>query len=384
MNIAPNAPAATHDPLTHILRHIFILNYFPLMLRRNTVSLESFLDALAAGQPLLEVLHLSATDFEQASQQELLGNPGDIGDGVVAVDKKFDTLFFGLFDSLLVKHHDDGTARYFFFTTTQDADFIIRLSSMLFQKLGQGIYDSDRFTPFTEIDKIKSLSRGKYITPRDALFQTWMNDSYTVSIGYAISPMRQLRLMILERAKRQPDLAVRSKGTIADLLKLNLASVMAQVPLDKQLTIEEGVLKFTDLYYRLTQPELNVFDVLKVRIFGPDASYSPQADVSLFFSTSGVVSFTHMLPIIERLIKMYGPDLAGEGQLESYEIEALQEGKYWGGRTWMLNEGHGMYDPNAEGQKTIYIVWAALDENNNGFTVDVTGYNKMLEYFAVH
>lgn len=352
------------------------------MNKRNSVPLENFLDALAAGQSVFDTLHLTLTDFSQATQEELLANPEDIGDGVIAVRKKFDTLFFDMFDGMLIKQHDDGTARYFFYTTTQDANFVIKLSSLLFQKFGVGHYDSNKFSPFTETEKISRLARGKYITPKDAFAQAWMAEKYTVSMSYLISPLRQLMLLVTEKLEREPDLAVRNKGTIADLLKLDLQQVFTQPPLDKQQEIKDGQLKFTDYYFRLSEPELRIFDVLKVRILGQDPTYSPQADVSLFFSTSDVVAFEQILPIVERLIRMYGPDLAGSNQLESYEIEDLQQGKYWMGRTWMLNEQHGMYDPSAEGQKTVYIVWLALDENDNGFTLDIDGYNKMLDFFT--
>lgn len=352
------------------------------MSKRSSVPLESFLDALATGHPVLDTLHLTSADFSQATQQELLSNPDDIGDGVVAVEKKFDTLFFDMFDGFIIKRHDDGTVRYFFFTTTRDADFIIKLSQLLFQKFEQSSYDSDKFSPFTDKEKVSRLSRGKYTSPKDALVQVWMDKRYNISMSYLISPMRQLMLLVTDKPERQPDLAVRSKGTIADLLKLDLHTVFAQPPIDKQQEIEDGVLRFTDFYFSLSEPVLRIFDVLKVRIFGQDPTYSPQADVSLFFSTSDVVAFEQMLPIVERLIRMYGPDLAGSNQLEPHEIDEIQQEKYWMGRTWMLNEQHGMYDPSAEGQKSIYIVWLALDESSNGFTLDVTGYNKMLEYFT--
>ncbi|MFN0293102.1 hypothetical protein [Pedobacter helvus] len=54
-------------------------------------------------------LKLVQNSLKTASHAQLLSNPGDVADGVNRVEMKFESIFFGVFDGLVVKHRDEGS-----------------------------------------------------------------------------------------------------------------------------------------------------------------------------------------------------------------------------------------------------------------------------------
>src|SRR5690349_12482217 len=118
--------------------------------QKSEVSFENFISEIKKGKrEFLNILKTPEMNFQTAPFQELLSNTDDILSGVNQVQKNFSNIYFDIFDSCLIKHHDNGDLKFVFYTTTQDFNAIMRISSILFTAFGQGIYDDQRFIPFT-------------------------------------------------------------------------------------------------------------------------------------------------------------------------------------------------------------------------------------------
>lgn len=64
-----------------------------------------------------------------------------------------------------------------------------------------------------------------------------------------------------------------------------------------------------------------------------------------------------MSEIIERLIKMYGPDDVGTNELEIHELDILERRSFWVGRSWSFNQFHGSHDIDNDDEEVTYSVW---------------------------
>ncbi|RYZ25239.1 MAG: hypothetical protein EOO10_18810, partial [Chitinophagaceae bacterium] len=83
-----------------------------------------------------EALGLSPTSIRQATHDEILSNPGDVADGVVKVEMKFGTLFFGIFDSLIIKYRLDNSVQLMFYTETNQVASVLSFYQALKSNLG--------------------------------------------------------------------------------------------------------------------------------------------------------------------------------------------------------------------------------------------------------
>ena len=351
------------------------------MKKNNSTGLEGFLSSIYEGTSVLEALGLSQTELNQVSFEQLLENPDDIGDGVIKVETKFDTVFLSAFDTLFIKHHDNGDVRYLFFTTTGNASLIIRISQAIFEKFGGGMYDDSRFAPFTRKDKIIGLAKGKYKNKRDALFHTWTLKNTSISIAYKISPLRQFTLTITQKQPRILDTEVRTKGTIGQVFNLDINSVLIQNEISQTVFIEKGAVKYIDYVFRLEHPELEVFDMLSIRIFSPIRKFDLLVQSHLELTCSNPVRYAKMARIANGLIKLYGRDSLGAEELLPYEVDNLQEG-HWLGRMWYLNKSHAPWSFDREGEAMAYSVTLSYDKKDDGFKLYIMSYNELVKAFV--
>jgi hypothetical protein len=86
----------------------------------NSTSITHFLDST-----FLAALGVGPHDVLEAPYEMILDNSSDVQTGVGRVQVKLNTLFFGLFDSLIIKHREDGSIQLMFYTETHDAEAVI-------------------------------------------------------------------------------------------------------------------------------------------------------------------------------------------------------------------------------------------------------------------
>jgi len=333
-------------------------------------------------QTILDSLNLSQNDFEEASEKELLSNPDDLVSGVKRVQKKFDTIFFDLFENMLIKHHDNGEVKYIFYTQTNNAGKIIEIADFLFEEFGHGYFDDRKHTPFHQKEKIISLSQGKYLTDRDDIVHVWLLDKFSIVLQYRIQPMRQFVLSVTEKQEKQKNKSIRRKGTILKYLKLDANKLLQENEIDKEVQIEKGTVKFIDYFFRLHQKEFDVFDIVKLRIFDGERKFREDVQTHLTLMASSQVPYQKMVSICEKLIETYEEDDSGTAEMEIHDLEALEE-DFWTGRTWHFNEIHGLWNMDDKNEKMTYSVMIEFDEEDNGFKISILGFNSLVDYFGI-
>ncbi|TVT38611.1 hypothetical protein FNT36_20750 [Hymenobacter setariae] len=347
------------------------------MKKKSTIELEEFLNRIREGLSVLEALGLSHADLNQVSFEQLLENPDDIGDGVIKVETKLDTLFLGVFDNLFVKHHDDKI-RYLFFGNTNNAPLIIRIFQTLFKKFGGGIYDDSRFASFIRKDKVVSLSKGKFKSKKDALFHTWSSGNNSISLSYHTSPLRQFRLLITQNHPQVPDIAIRTKGTIEHALNFDINSILNQQEVSQSVIIEKGAVKYIDYVFNLEHLVLEVFDILRIRLFSPVRKFDLMVHSNLELICSKSIDYTKMARIASGLISLYSKDTLGSEELMPYEVDNLQEG-HWVGRMWYLNKSHALWSSSRDAENMAYSLSLSYDKKRDGFKLDIVGYNELVK-----
>jgi hypothetical protein len=345
----------------------------------NKVPVDLFLPAVADGQPVLSVLGLTLADFTPDSFEKLLENAHDVGRGVTAVSRKSNMLFFGLFDQVEAKQYGDGGVQYIFTGTTRDVAAITHIVQLLRQALGQGAYDDAEHCHFDDTNALTRLAGSKWLPPGKTMLQVCPGKYVTCTLCYSSVSRHKLLLAVHQKPESVLDVAVRAKGTIADLLRFNLHEVLLQPELRREIELKEGTLRFVSYDFQLREPELGMFDLVKVRIFGPERALQPDVAINLTLTCSQPPSFEAKLRAVEQLIRLYGADHLGLAELRPREVEELA-GRWWGGRTWSLDEHHAAELPGKSSSEGY-----TLDISMHGaanFEITIFGYQSLIYRFT--
>lgn len=350
----------------------------------NNVSLKEFITAIKNGERnFFEILKIKEDQFSDASFDELMSNTDDVLVGVNRVQKCFSKSFFGLFNNCLIKHHDNGNVKFIFYTVTNDAKRIIEVSSVLFAGLGHGYFDDNRFTPFTNQQKIKELAQGIYLQDSDEIVHTWLHENVSLLLQYRIDPLRQFSLMVTIAAPKQYDSSIRRKGTILDLLHFNIDQLLSTEPIEKRSETEAGKIKFVDYTYRLDKKEWEVFDTLSIRIFDSLQTFNKNIQTHLTLYSSLPLTPDEKIAVVESLVRMYGKDIYSSHDLEFHERDILEAGTFWTGRTWRFNDQHGLITTESKDQNSSYEIRVDDMEDEEGFKVSIFCYHELVSLFGL-
>lgn len=357
---------------------------FYLFRKKKEVSFDSFISEVKNGNRDFHlILGTRPGDFSDASFEQLMSNTDDIIRKVNRVQMNFKKQYFGIFDHCLIKHNDDGDVKFTFYTTTDNIQQIKAIASTLVQKLGQGVFDNQKFRPFREEEKIHAIADEQYVLPGDELGQHWIVNDLSFALHYLASPSRQFMLDVTINAPRTADNSVRRKGTILDLLQLEVETLLAQEPIHEQKEIVNGKVKFIDYTYQLRLKEFDLFNTARFRIFSDKPEFNKYVQTHLTLYVVGHVEANKKIAVIESLLRIYGPDNSNSGELEFYERENLEEGSYWSGRTWYFNETHAPRDINNPEEKESYELRIDDSEDEEGFKISISCYNNLVALFGL-
>lgn len=356
---------------------------FDLFKRKKAISLKEFLTQLKNGErDFYKALRTGEGDFKDATFEQLMSNEDDVLARVNRVQMNFKTLYFELFDSCLIKHHDDGEIEFVFYTTTDNAVKVIEISEILFDELGHGFFDKTQFTPFTNHEKIRTLAKGRYEQAKDAPMHIWHHDNLLFGLHYRISPLRQLSLGISIKAPQKVDNSVRRKGTILDLLHFDPEAILSGEPVHQVEENSGGQNKFVDYTFTLQQKEFDIFNVVEFRIFDEKKSFRKFVQTHVTLYAIGPVDSSKKIEAINSLYRIYGNDAINSGELEFYEIDKLEKGSYWLGRTWRFNETHAPLNLDNSDGKMSYEVRVDNMGDEESFKISIFCYHDLIALFG--
>jgi hypothetical protein len=356
------------------------INFF----RNSGVSIKDFLKELKNGErDFFKALKTPEQRFEEASFEELMSNQSDVLCGVNKVQKNFSENYLGFFPNCLVKYHDNGDIKFVFYTTTYDSKKILSFSEMMFTELGEGVHNEPHTTSFRNQAKVVALSKKIYFNSSDEILHLWMHDDLTFLLQYRVQPLCQLSLMVTIKAQKTPDHSIRRKGTILELLSFDIDTLLASEHIKEEKELENDEVKFVDYTFILRQKELGVFDRICIRIFHPLRLFRPEVYTSITLFSSKEVSADDQVALTEELYKMYGEDNSMMGEVQLHEREMLDEGEFWTGRNWALNESHGIWDTGNPDEKFAYSVMIGDMKDEYGFNVAIMGFNNLVDLFSV-
>lgn len=354
----------------------------PITLKsKNHISFGDFIHEIKQGnRDVLKILRISEKNFETASFQELLSNTDDILSGVNKVQKDFANIYFDVFDSCLIKHHDNGDMKFVFYVNTKDYKAITPICTKLFTEFGNGIYDDERFIPFTNSQIVEQLALNQYWGVKD-IVHYWSYDNLSLLLQYKVSPRHQFSLMITIHPQRKKDATLRSNGTVLNLLNFNINELFFSTEeIDQKQEVNNQGVKFIDYTFRLKEKQLSVFDRVTIRIFGDQKYFKPEIQTHVTFFSSCRINTESIINTVEKLIKIYGADDSGSSEIEFHERDLLEENRFWIGRKWNFNEKHGLWDISNKNETLAYSVSADYDEQD-GFKIFILAFNQLTRLF---
>ena len=348
---------------------------------KNSKPFSTFIESVKTGsENILGEVDLNENEFEVMPYSVILENPSDIAAGVNKVKLKTRVSVFDIFDSVLVKNYDNGETAYIFYTVTKDHSRITKFSETLFEKLGLGIYDSDRDLTFKTTENIVKLAKGN--GGGRSIVNVWQTEKHSIVLQYRHQPLHQLSLIVTRKIERPVNTASR-KGTINELLPIDINKIFSQDEISTETNLlDDGSLNCIDYKYHLTDKVLNAFDTITIRLFGPQKVFTTKTQTHLTFTISTDIPLQTKLDVCDKVIKIYDSDMNGYLDLDIGEVEMLENNEYWSGRRWSLNDTHGLHLPH-DGGTEIYWVEITNSMLENGLTLTVGCYNKLLEYLTI-
>lgn len=351
--------------------------------REKSISFPDFLAQIKAGKRnFFEVLQTPEKNFEEASFEELMSNTDDVLAEVNRVQKNFRNTYFGMFGNCLIKHHDDGDVKWIFYTVSKDDKKILALVDALNAHFGLEHYDDEKFIPFKRTEKVMLLSRGVTDLVEADLLSLWFHENVTALLQYKKSPLQQLSLMVTTKKPKEKDTAIRRR-TILELIEQDVNNVVRGHPIEIKRDMEDGEIKSTELTYRADKKIFGVFDRVRFRQFGKVEEYMPGLNTNLTLYSTTPIDSDHKIAIAERLVKLYGSDSSGTGEIKIHERDTIEASEFWTGRNWYFNLQHGLWDSTDKSQKMSY--WVSVDdfEDEERFKVSVLSYNTLIELFGL-
>ncbi|MCQ6960113.1 hypothetical protein [Mucilaginibacter aquariorum] len=329
------------------------------------------------------MLQIKAHQLHRATQQQILDNPGDVAIGVNQVEVVLGHTFFNLFGSLVIKHHDDGELRLMFNQTSFDADQVAALYWELKTHFGQGIHHQPNFSSFEDLQKIRSIAQKKYDGPNDEIWHYWSAGRFGFVLNYKIEPLGQLLFSVTNRPEKVADVKIRDKGTLLQLLQHNITELFGTEENFSIPIIENGEVKFTDYVFHVDPPELRIFNTVKIRVLGTERSLTNVKSLLVNYQTDNTWEIRDVILLVDALLKIYGPDDTGYAELQPHEIDNIEQESYWTGRSWLINQDHGLQDLGDTSQQTLY--WINLNMNpEDGLNLSILGFDHMEAYQNIY
>jgi hypothetical protein len=137
-------------------------NLFLPIQRNSTLIDEYILSTFLEDWDYLTSLKLNKNQVRAVSFDQLLENPNDIAQGVNKVETKFDSLFFNLFDNLVIKHLIDGGILLMFYTEVKNPNKVFTFYESLRRSLGGSFTYDTKFATFDRAETVRELAKGKY------------------------------------------------------------------------------------------------------------------------------------------------------------------------------------------------------------------------------
>lgn len=346
----------------------------------NPTSIDNFINSTVLdGWNYINALGLDKEKVLTATHDQILDNPNDVVDGVVHVEVVLNTVFFGIFDSLIVKYRDNQSVQLMFYTTIDDAQTVLSFFQQLRTTLGGGILADHKFSSFNESDKVDQLTRGEFEYESDELMHLWHSGDFSFTLNYRIDPLRQFLFIVQYNPRGNTDRLIRTNGTLLNILGHDLTTVLQQEELESEPKLEQDKIKFVDYTFVLSPSELGVFDEIKIRVFDESREINENIQTHVTYYSKYEVDTSKAIILCDKIIAIYGRDNYGDAELQPHELDMLENSETWTGRTWWLNKAHGLYDLNDPNQNLLYEIRLGSDDDV-GFSLHVLCFDKMLEY----
>ena len=337
------------------------------------VSIETFCYHLLYNNDkdrVLNHLKLTITDFKDIGDHGYMIDESDRKAGVMKHFVKEQVNMFEIFHAMEIKLYVSGERQYGFYANQcRDAAAVIAFSKTLFGKLGQGLYDDRKHKSFRNIDAIIRLAAGKAKESLDECFTMWSFGRVKFILYYTI----QSRQLIF-RVSFTPDRKV-IKGVPGPLVKLEIQPMLATAQ-EIERKVDNEKIERIDYALHLSEPVLGIFTDAVIRVFGPNKVINPSTGINISFRVhKDKLKSDSLIQLIVMLISANGLDSNSNGYLEGDEIDALNKGEYWSGRTWHFNIQNQLHDMDSAVEMYSYGLYLTYDEETEEFDLTVIGFN---------
>lgn len=352
---------------------------------RNPTKLEDYIFSTFTEEwHYLAALHLHSRQVNEVPIEKLLmDNPMDIAQGVTRVETKFGTQFFDLFENLVIKHYGNDSVQLMFYTEIKNPNKPLYFYRALMTQLGGGYHFAPKFATFEMTDKVSALAKGKFEDEHDELLHSWHHSNFGFTLNFQLDPLRRLLFAVTYQPKKEIDHSVRNKGTLVSLLKQDLNEVLAGIPLNEAPHTKDGKVIFTDYDYKLASPEFDIFNKVEVKLTGTHRQIRPNVHTVVTYYSKYEINTARVITLVDKLVDVYGADDYGYRELVLHEIELIENGEFWTGRNWLINQHHALQNLDEETEHTIYQVTLTLQPDDKGLNLYVIGFNTLLEYDAL-
>jgi len=347
----------------------------------NSTALAAFLSSTFSNEwNYFEALNLKSNDVLEATHEQILSNPSDVADGVIKVEMKFGMSFFNMFDSLIVKYRDDNSIQLMFYTEMHQVAPIQSLYNQLKTNLGRGFVMDHKFSSFNDEGKIQSLAKGMYKSENDELIHVWNIGRFNFTLNYRVEPLRQLLFIVKMSPEKEIDLTPRNNGTILNILKHEIDTILDQQEIKAEPRLENNEVKFIDYTFQLDPPELDIFEEVRIRVFDKSRAINESIQTHITYYSKFEVDTSRTIVLCDKIASIYGKDNYGDSELQPHELDFLDDSDFWTGRSWLFNYAHGIQDLKDNTQSTLYGVTITADPNSDGLSLHILAYNKMKDY----
>lgn len=330
------------------------------------------------------ILAIKADRLQKATLDQILNNFGDVADGVSMVQMDFSRIYFNFFSELIIKTYDNGLVRWMFYDIIDNPNTVFDVFNNLRKELGEGIVHDRKFSTFDHVDKVKALSMGRYSSSSDEIIHLWQNSKVTVSLNYQLESLRRLVLSLNFYPDKKKNTAIRDKGTLLGMMKNDLRLLLIEPEISARQTQENGLIKFIDYSYQLDPPELNNFDMVDIRLFSLAKSIDEELHTNVTYWSTKAIEIEEVIVLVDQLARLYGTDNHGDEEMKPHEIDMVENGEFWTGRSWDFSNNHQLVDCNDENPTYLYNLRLDFNPEDQGLTISIIAYNKMLAYHLQH
>jgi hypothetical protein len=310
----------------------------------------------------------------------IMDNPGDVAIGVNKVEVILNETFFNIFKSLIIKYFDSGEIKLMFNSDVLNPDSVLSFFAQLKSLLGSGTIHDDMFSSFNDKHKVNELAAGRYSEEGDEIIHSWHTAKFGYTLNYKTDPLRQLVFSVSLSPKKVIDHSPRKKGTLLYITRYHIHDIIREEEVSAVPFCENGNIKYIDYTFKLDPPELDIFDLVRIRIFGNDKKITTEGQFHVVYYSKFEIDTANAIVLCDKLVRIYGADSHGDKELQPHEMDLLEAGKFWTGRNWWLNQEHGMTNFTDPNQIVMYWVLFTSSPDEDGLSLHVTGYNEVIKY----